>query len=134
LVIDLPHARRLALRLVLGQAGVTVTVAIAAWALAGARPAVSALLGGGIATAGSLAMAGFGFASRSAAADAQSVVGAFYVGEAVKLALVAALFVIVLKWVSVSPLAMFGGFAATFPVYWIALLTALPAHVARSGA
>lgn len=133
-MIDLPHARRLALRLVLGQACVTVTVAIVAWALAERRVAVSVFLGGGIATAGSLAMAGFGFARRSAAADAQRVVAAFYVGEAVKLTLVAALFVVVLKWVNVTPLAMLAGFAATFPVYWIALLTALPAHGARSGA
>ncbi len=135
LVIDLPHARRLAFGLVLGQAGVTVTVALIAWGLTGPRAALSALLGGGIATAGSLAMAGFGFAGTPAAAGAQRVVAAFYVGEAVKLTLVAALFVAVLKWVSVAPLAMFAGFAATFPVYWIALLGALTATGgARGGA
>jgi hypothetical protein len=37
------------------------------------------------------------------------------------------LFVVVLSVVKVAPLAMFGGFAATFLVYWIALLSALPA-------
>jgi hypothetical protein len=36
---------------------------------------------------------------------------------------------------SVAPLAMFAGFAATFLVYWIALLGALPAlSGARRGA
>jgi ATP synthase protein I len=125
-VIDLREARRLAFGLVLGQAGVTVTVALAAWGLAGRRAALSALLGGGIATAGSLAMAGFGFAGAPGAA-AQRVVGAFYFGEAVKLTLVAVLFALVLKWVRVEPLAMFAGFAATFPVYWVGLLGALPA-------
>ena len=126
LVIDLREARRLAFGLVLGQAGVTVAVALGAWGLAGARAALSALLGGGIATVGSLVMAGFGFAG-APAMSAQRVVGAFFVGEAVKLTLVVALFVAVLKWVRVAPLAMFAGFAATFAVYWIALLGALPA-------
>ena len=51
---------------------------------------------------------------------------AFYLGEAVKLALVIVLFVLVLKWVKVAPLAMFVAFAATFLVYWIALVRALP--------
>ena len=105
LVIDLREARRLAFGLVLGQAGVTVAVALGAWALAGARAALSALLGGGIATAGSLALAGFGFAG-APGADAERVVGAFYFGEAVKLTLVAVLFALALKWVRVEPLAM----------------------------
>ncbi len=125
LTIDLREARRLAFGLVLGQAGVTVTVALAAWGLLGDRAGLSALLGGGIATAGSLAMAGFGFTG--AAAGAPRIVGAFFLGEAVKLTLVAVLFALVLRWVKVAPLAMFAGFAATFPVYWIALLGVLPA-------
>ena len=36
------------------------------------------------------------------------------------------LFVVVLKTVNVAPLAMFVAFAATFLVYWIALVRALP--------
>jgi ATP synthase protein I len=133
-VIDLREARRLAFGLVLGQAGVTVAVALAAWGLAGARAALSALVGGGIATVGSLAMAGFGFAG-APGAGARRVVGAFYFGEAVKLTLVAVLFALVLKWVRVEPRAMLAGFAATFPVYWVGLLGALPAvGGARGGA
>jgi F0F1-type ATP synthase assembly protein I len=59
----------------------------------------------------------------------------FYVGEAVKVVVVMVLFVVALKWVDLAPLAMFVAFAATFLVYWIALLGALPAlSGARRGA
>ena len=125
LAIDLPHARRLAFGVVLGQAGVTVIAALAAWGIAGREAAGSALLGGGIATVGSLAMVALVFAG--AAANAQRIVAAFYGGEAVKLAVVVVLFVVVLRTVRVVPLAMLAGFAATYLVYWIALVGALPA-------
>jgi ATP synthase protein I len=124
LAIDLPQARRLAFRVVLGQAGVTVVAALCAWGLADARAAMSALLGGGIATAGSLAMAGLMFGRKSASAT--SALSRFYAGEAVKIVVVIVLFVVVLKTVRVAALAMFVGFAATFLVYWVALLGALP--------
>ena len=124
LAIDLPRARRLALRVVLGQAGVTVIAALCALALAGQRAGFSALLGGGIATVASLAMAGLVFGGT--AGGAARALGMFYIGEAVKLLIVVVLFVVVLRVVRVAPLAMFAGFAATFLVYWIALLSALP--------
>ncbi len=60
------------------------------------------------------------------APDAQRVLGMFYLGEAVKVAVVIVLFVVALKCVNVVPLAMFAAFAATFLVYWIALVSALP--------
>ena len=130
LATDLPHTRRLAFGVVLGQAVVTVAAALCAWGIADRRAALSALLGGGIATAGSLAMARLVFGGGAGAgADARRALGALYLGEALKLAMVIALFVLVLKWVRVAPLAMFAAFAATFLVYWIALLAALP----RSG-
>ena len=125
LAIDLPHARRLAFSVVLAQAAVTVTATLCAGALADRRAALSAFLGGGIATFGSLVMAGLVFGG-AALANAQRVLGMFYLGEAVKVALVIVLFVMVLKWVNVAPLAMFLAFAATFLVYWIALVSALP--------
>jgi ATP synthase protein I len=129
LAIDLPHARRLAFGVVLGQAGVTVIAALAALSVAGRAAAWSALLGGGIATLGSVAMVALVFAG--AAANAQRIVAAFYAGEAVKLAVVVVLFVVVLRTVRVVPLAMLAGFAATYLVYWIALVAALPAMGAR---
>jgi ATP synthase protein I len=132
--IELPRARRLAFRVVLGQAAVTVIAALVAWALGGGRSGLSALVGGGIATAGSLVMAVLVMGG-TLAGNAQRALSAFYVGEALKLVLVAVLFVIVLKEMRVAPLAMFAAFAATFLVYWIALLSALPAAGgARGGA
>ena len=64
--------------------------------------------------------------------SASRALGAFYAGEALKLAVVIVLFVIVLKMMRVAPLAMFAAFAATFLVYWIALLSALPAAARRA--
>jgi F0F1-type ATP synthase assembly protein I len=125
LAIDLPHARRLAFGVVRAQAAVTVTAALWAWGLVDRGAALSALLGGGIATFGSLVMAALVFGGGTAV-NAQRVLGMFYVGEAVKVALVIVLFVMALKWVNVAPLAMFLAFAATFLVYWIALVSALP--------
>ena len=131
--IDLPRARRLAFGVVASQAAVSVVAALCALALAGRVGALSALAGGAIATAGSLAMAGLVFGGSSGGAG--RALSRFYLGEAVKLAVVVALFVVVLKAMRVAPLAMFAGFAATFLVYWIALLAALPAlGGARRGA
>ena len=132
--IDLPQARRLAFGVVLGQTGVTVTAALCAGILAGRVAALSALAGGGIATAASLAMAGMVFGG-TRAGSAQRALSTFYVGEALKLAVVVMLFVVVLKVMRVAPLALFAAFAATWLVYWIALLGALPvARGARRGA
>jgi ATP synthase protein I len=129
--IDLPRARRLAFGVVVSQAAVSVVAAACAFALAGRVAALSALAGGAIATAGSLAMAGLVFGGSAAG----RAISRFYLGEVLKLAVVAVLFVLVLKMMRVSPLAMFAGFAATFLVYWIALLAALPAPgSARRGA
>lgn len=123
--IDLRSARRLVYGLVLGQAAVTLVVALVCFAVAGMKGALSALLGGGISTLASLAMALLSFGSGTGV-DAQRAIRAFYVGEAFKVALVVALFVIVLKSMKVSPGAMFAAYVATFFVYWIALANALP--------
>jgi ATP synthase protein I len=126
LAIDLPQARRLAFGVVLGQALVSVTAALCAWAIAGTSAGWSALIGGGIATAGSLAMAALVFGAATANRP-ERMLGRFYLGEAAKVALVIVLFVVVLKSMSVVPLAMFAAFAATYLVYWIALIATLPA-------
>src|SRR2546429_885167 len=77
LATDLPHARRLAFGVVLGQAGVTVAAALCAWGIADPRAALSALLGGGIATAGGGAMARL-MVGGGAGAGARPGLGAFY--------------------------------------------------------
>lgn len=125
IAIDLPNARRLAFSVVLGQAAVTLVVAVLSWLMAGWGGAVSALLGGGISTAASLVMAALSFGG-STSTSAQRAMRAFYVGEAAKLVLVIVLFVVVLKTIKVVPLAMLAAFGATLFVYWVALANALP--------
>ena len=56
------------------------------------------------------------------------ILGAFYAGEIVKVALAIVSFIVVLKLTGASPLPMFAGYMATFVVYWIVLARmALPA-------
>jgi ATP synthase protein I len=129
--IDLPRARRLAFGVVASQAAVSVVAGLCAFGLGGRLAALSALAGGGIATVGSLAMAGVVFGGSGA--SAARALNRFYLGEALKLAVVVVLFVMVLKVMRVAPLAMFAAFAATFLMYWIALLRALPAIGAPRG-
>jgi ATP synthase protein I len=125
ITIDLPNPRRLALSVVLGQAAVTLLCALASWATADSRAAVSALLGGGISSLASLAMALVGF-GKQAATDPQRAIRAFFVGETAKVGVVIVLFVVVLKTMKVVPLAMLGSYIATFFVFWVALANALP--------
>jgi ATP synthase protein I len=124
-VIDLPRARRLAFGVVLGQAGVTAVASLCALGVGGRLAALSALLGGAVATLGSLAMAALAFGGGTAGSP-QRALAALYAGEALKVLLVIALFVGVLKWIHVAPLAMLATFIATVLVYWIALIGALP--------
>jgi ATP synthase protein I len=122
--IDLRQARRLARWLVLAQAAVTAVVAAVSFALAGRHAAVSALLGGGISTAASLAMALVAF-GKLARGGVYRVLVAFYAGEVLKLAVIVTLFVIVLRTTAVSPGALFAAYLATFLVYWIVLAGAV---------
>ena len=125
IAIDLALARRLALSVVLGQAAVTLLCALAAFGIADSHAALSALLGGGISSVASLAMALVGF-GKQAATDPQRAIRAFFVGETAKVAVVIVLFVVVLKTMKVVPLAMLGTYVATFFVNWVALANALP--------
>ena len=123
--IDAAQARRVAYSVVLWQGAVTIVVALVSYGMAGRLAAMSALIGGGISTLASLVMAALSF-RRSSLANAYSAVRGFYVGEAAKLATVVVLFVMVLRTLKVSPLAMFAAYMATFFVYWVALANALP--------
>ena len=123
--IDLPRARRLAFGVVASQAAVSVVAALCALPLAGRVGALSALAGGGIATAGSLAMAGLVFGGSGGGAE--RAMNRFYLGEALKLAVVVVLFVVVLKAMRVAPLAMFAGFAASSAIQYTRNVAALPA-------
>ena len=59
--------------------------------------------------------------SKQAATNPLRAVSAFFVGEAAKVVIVIALFVVVLKTMKVVPLAMLGAYVATFFVFWVAL-------------
>jgi ATP synthase protein I len=131
IAIDLPNPRRLALSVVLGQAAVTVICALASLGLADAHAAFSALLGGGISSVASLAMALVAFGSRTAT-DPYRALRAFFVGEAAKVAVVIVLFVLVLKTMKVVPLAMLGSYIATFFVFWVALFQWTGSREARA--
>jgi len=124
--IDAAQARRVAYTVVFWQGAVTVIVALVSYVMAGRLAAMSALIGGGISTLASLVMAALSF-RQSSLANPYNAVRGFYVGEAAKLATVVVLFVLVLRTLKVSPLAMFAAYLATFFVYWVALANALPA-------
>lgn len=126
--IDLPAARRLAFTVVLGQAGITLLAALVGWLAAGRAAALSALLGGGIATVASFAMVAVAFRGSAAASPAR-LLGTFFGGEVLKLFVVVALFVAVLHWLHPAPLALLVTYGATFVVYWLALGLALPARM-----
>ncbi|HEU5443769.1 MAG TPA: hypothetical protein VFU61_08075, partial [Steroidobacteraceae bacterium] len=78
-----PYVRRLAFSFVLGQAAVSVVAGVLAWSIAGEQAALSALLGGGISTAGSLAMALVAF-RRRIGLNALQMLTALLVGESAK--------------------------------------------------
>jgi ATP synthase protein I len=127
-----PNARRLALGVALGQAVVAVVAALLCWMIADSRAALSAALGGGISSVASLVMALLSF-SKQATTDPLRAVRAFFVGEAAKVAIVIALFVVVLKTMKVVPLAMLGAYVATFFVFWVALARLSIRDASRAG-
>ena len=130
IVIDLPAAKRLAFGVVRGQAAVTAAAALLGFALGGAHVALSAALGGAIGTLASLGMALMAFGGKGGYSPAR-ILGTFYAGEIVKVALAIVSFILVLKLTGAAPLPMFGAYMATFVVYWIVLARmALPALAA----
>ena len=114
-----PYVRRLAFSFVLGQAAVSVVAGVLAWSIAGEQAALSALLGGGISTAGSLVMALVAF-RRRIGLNALQMLTALLVGESAKFLVIVGLFVVVLTLMKVSPVPMFIAYVATFFVYWAA--------------
>jgi ATP synthase protein I len=122
--VDLTQARRLAFKVVWGQLAVTVLAGLVSLWVGGALAGLSALMGGGISTLASLAMALVAFGS-FARGGMHRVLGAFFAGELAKLAVIIALFVLVLRTMTVSPGAWFAAYLATFLVYWIVLVGSL---------
>jgi len=129
IVIDLPAAKRLAFGVVRGQAAVTAAAALLGSALGGFHVGLAAALGGAIGTVASLGMALVAFGGK--AASPARILGTFYAGEILKVALAIVSFILVLKLTGAAPLPMFAAYMATFVVYWIVLARmALPAIAA----
>jgi len=151
IVIDQAAAKRLAFGVVRGQAAVTAAAALLGFALAGPHVALSCALGGAISTVASLGMALMAFGGKAASRKSRGaildgdnrpeglgagmepsnparILGTFYAGEIVKVALAIVSFVVALKLTGAAPLPMFAAYMATFVVYWIVLARmALPA-------
>lgn len=123
--LELPQARRLAASVVLGQLVITVVAAALCFAVFGRVAGVSALVGGAISSLASLALVLIGFASKAGSAP-EAIARSFYVGEATKLGVTVALFVLVFATLKVSFAALFGTYIATLFIYWVALANALP--------
>lgn len=123
--VELPGLRRVAYRVVLAQAVLTALFAALCYIPWGLNVALSVALGGGIGTAGSLALAVIVF--RKDARELPELVRAFYVGEAAKFGVTIALFVVVLNTMKsvLVPGAMFGAFVAAFLVHWLVLPRAM---------
>jgi F0F1-type ATP synthase assembly protein I len=112
-------ARRLAMRVVLGQVVVTLGVAAAFAAVSGAGSGRSALVGGGIGVLATAFMA-FALLRHRAGAGAGRIAGSFYLGWAIKVAMTVALLVIAFRSPGLAPLPVLAAFFATFCAYWLA--------------
>jgi ATP synthase protein I len=114
-------ARRAALSIVVVQFGATLLISAVGFLMGGPRTAISALMGGGIGTLGSLCMVVSIF-RLGEDVEPETILKRVYRGEFLKLALTVVLFGLVLKSIEVSFGAMLGCFAVTLLVYWAALL------------
>ncbi len=117
--------RRAAYRLAAWQAALTFGVAAVAAAVGGVPAAQSALMGGGISIVAGLYQALRMF-SGQAALQPERFMRSVYTGEAIKIALTVALFIVVIRVMRPQFAPMIVAYAATFVVYLVALGTGYP--------
>lgn len=122
---NLKQLRRVAYRLAAWQVALTAGVAAVAAALGGVAAAQSALMGGGISIVAGLYQALRMF-SGQAALQPERFMRAVYTGEAIKIALTVALFIVVIRVMRPLFAPMIVAYAATFVVYLVALGTGYP--------
>jgi ATP synthase protein I len=120
--------RRQGLWVVVGQVIVAVGGALAGYVIAGPLASISALIGGGIGAAATLAQVMVALRN-SAGKTPQAVVRGFYRGSAMKLVVTVGLFMLALRGRQLMAAPLFVTYMATFLVYWLAL-----GRVFRSGA
>ncbi len=116
-------AVRIVLRLLVAQAGIGL-LAAGLWLLQGPWSAAAAGAGAAIAVLPSAYFAAKVFSKPPGTAP-RAVLRAFYVGEAVKLILTAALFIIALRWFGGHFLPLITTYAAALCAYWFFFLGAL---------
>lgn len=106
------------------QLMVTAAAGLVAWLALGLNGALSAVLGGGIATASALAYVWRAFRpSGQTAGDARKAFDAQVAGEACKFAVTLSLFALVFgTYAQLVGLPLFLSYTATMVVYWVALL------------
>jgi ATP synthase protein I len=107
-------------RILLLQAALVAILGGAALILGGVDQARSAALGGLTGFLPNLAFA-FGAGRDRPGRSAREVLNAFYLGEAVKLALTVLLFIIVFQLPNIVFLPLFAGFISVTMAFWLAL-------------
>jgi ATP synthase protein I len=115
-----------AYRIVLAQLILALVTGIIAWAAMGYAVAVAVVAGGLINVIANLYFAFHVF--RGGVRTAHAVMRGFYVAEAVKLLLTAALFALALAVLKLAAVPLLTGFVVTLAGYWLALLPAGPVH------
>ena len=108
-------------RFLICQLSVTVLIAAIAIPLSGATAAISALLGGLVSIIPNAYFARKLFQYQGARA-AKQIVNSFYIGEALKMGLTIALFILVFKLFHIIPLVFFSVFIVVQMVFWLAPL------------
>lgn len=115
-----------AYRIVLTQLVLALVSGLLAWAAMDHAIAIAVVAGGLINVIANLYFALHVFHGGVRPADA--VMRSFYVAEATKLFLTAALFALALAVLKLAPVPLLAGFVVTLAGYWLALLPAGPAH------
>ena len=126
--LDFASVRRQGLWVVVGQLLVAVGGALICYATRGQLASVSALIGGGIGAAATLAQVVIGLRDGAGRAP-QAVVRGFYRGSAMKLVVTVVLFVLVLRGRQLAAAPLFLTYVATFLVYWVVLARTLRTQV-----
>lgn len=114
-------ARKTTKIIVVFQLVITLLAAVVCLVIADVKAAYSAVIGGGISIIATLYFARKVF-SLPLGAPPDQIATRFYVGEALKIGLTAALFILAILVLRVSFLPLFLTYTATLMAYWLALL------------
>ncbi len=110
--------RRAALRVVRTQALIAIAASGVA-ELGGGWPAArSALIGGGVAAAATLFFV-FALFRHPDGTPAARVAWGFFLGQGLKVALTVGLLIVAFRSPGVAPIALLGGYVATYAAYWL---------------